>query len=150
MTLLTFLLGLCDDCDSHISAFLDIYLFFDSGVSSPMAFTPLGNSDHVVSVSIDFPSNSKRDAPFHHIAYYYSHADWDSLHDHLREMFHGKISLSLVLLLLLVNFVSGFSLELVYMSLIISIMSNLTLLHGFQFSTACAASLVHGNHFFCL
>ena len=39
-----------------------------------MAFPPLGNSDHVVvSVSIDFPVNSKQDAPFHHIAYDYCH-----------------------------------------------------------------------------
>ena len=44
----------------------------------------LGNSDHaVVSVSIDFPSNSQRDVPFHHIAYDYSRADWGSLRDHL-------------------------------------------------------------------
>ena len=44
----------------------------------------LGNSDHVVvSVSIDFPSNSQRDVPFHHVAYDYSRADWDSLRDHL-------------------------------------------------------------------
>ena len=41
-----------------------------------MAFPPSGNSDHVVSVSIDFPSNSQQDAPFHHIAYDYSRADW--------------------------------------------------------------------------
>ena len=34
------------------------------------AFPPLGNSDDVVvSVSIDFPINSKWDAPFHRIAY---------------------------------------------------------------------------------
>ena len=52
-----------------------------------MAFPPLGNSDHiVVSVSIDFPSNSQRDAPFHRIAYDYSHADWDGLRDHLRDV----------------------------------------------------------------
>ena len=50
-----------------------------------MAFRSLGNSDHVViSVSIDFPSNSQRDAPFHCIAYDYSRADWDGLRDHLR------------------------------------------------------------------
>ena len=50
-----------------------------------MAFPPLGNSDHVVvSVSIDFPTNSQQDAPFHRIAYDYSRADWDGLHDHLR------------------------------------------------------------------
>ena len=50
-----------------------------------MAFPPLGNSDHVVvSVSIDFPINSKQDTPFHRVAYDYSRADWDGLHDHLR------------------------------------------------------------------
>ena len=49
-----------------------------------MAFPPLGSSDHVVvSVSIDFPSNSQRDALFHCIAYNYSRADRDGLHDHL-------------------------------------------------------------------
>ena len=52
-----------------------------------MAFRSLGNSDHVVvSVSIEFPLNSHRDAPFHRIAYYYSHANWDGLRDHLRDV----------------------------------------------------------------
>ena len=47
----------------------------------------LCSSDNVVaSVSIDFPSNSQRDAPFHCIAYDYSCADWDDLHDHLRNV----------------------------------------------------------------
>ena len=51
-----------------------------------MGFPPLGNSDHVVvSVSIDFPSNSHWDAPFHHISYDYFHADWDGFCDHLRD-----------------------------------------------------------------
>ena len=50
-------------------------------------FPPLGNSDHVVvSVSIDFPTNSQQDAPFHRIAYDYSCADWDGLRDHLRDV----------------------------------------------------------------
>ena len=54
---------------------------------STKAFPPLGNSDHVVvSVSIDFPSYSQWDAPFHPIAYDYSHADWDGLCDHLRDV----------------------------------------------------------------
>ena len=35
-----------------------------------------------VSVSIAFPSNSQRDAPFHHIAYDNSLADGDGLCDH--------------------------------------------------------------------
>ena len=79
-----------------------------------MAFPPLGNSDQVVvSVSIDFPINSKQDTPFHPMAYDYSRADWNGLRDHL-------------------NFVNGFRLELMYISLIISTRSNLTHLHGFQ------------------
>ena len=54
---------------------------------STMAFSPLGNSDHVVvSVSIDFLSNSKWDVPFHRIAYDYSRADWNSLCNHLRDV----------------------------------------------------------------
>ena len=63
-------------------------------------------------------------------------------------MFHGKIPLNLVLLLLQVKFVSGFKLELIYVSLTH---------HKYQvkhhlfpwFSAACAA-IVHKNHFFHL
>ena len=47
---------------------------------------PLGKSDHVVSVSVDFPSNSQWDVPFHCVAYDYSCADWDSLCDNLRNV----------------------------------------------------------------
>ena len=94
------------DCDPHSLALLDFFLSSDTSVCSTMAFPPLGNSDHVVSVSIDFPSNSPRNALFHHIAYDYSRADWDVLRDHL--MFHRRIFLNSLLLLLPVNFVSGF------------------------------------------
>ena len=73
------------DCDSHSPAFLDLFLSSDASICSTMAFRPLGNSDHVVvSVSIDFQSNSKWDAPCHHTAYDYS--DWDSLCDHLQDV----------------------------------------------------------------
>ena len=52
-----------------------------------MAFPPLGNSDYVVvSVSIDFPTNSQQEAQFHHIAYDYFCADWDGLCDYLRDV----------------------------------------------------------------
>ena len=62
-------------------------------------------------------------------------------------MFHGRISLNSVLLLLLVNFVSGFRLELMHIPH-----------HKYQvkphsspwFSAACAAAIVHRNHFICL
>ena len=74
------------DCDSHSPALLDLLPSSDDSTYSTMVFRPLGNSDHVVvSVFIDFPFNSKRDALFHHIAYDYSCADWDNLHDHVRD-----------------------------------------------------------------
>ena len=48
------------DCDSYSPALLDLFLSSDTSICSTMAFPPLGNSDHVVvSVSNDFPSNSK-------------------------------------------------------------------------------------------
>ena len=48
------------------------------------------------------------------------------------EIFYGWISLNSVLLLLLMNFVSGIRLEFMYISLIESIKSSLTRHHGFQ------------------
>ena len=75
------------DCDSHSSALLDLFLSSDASISSTRAFPQLVNSDHVVvSVSIDSPSNLQQDATFHRIAYDYSHADWDGLLDHLRDV----------------------------------------------------------------
>ena len=75
------------DCDSHSPALLDLFLSSDASICSTMAFPPLGNSDHVVvSVSIEFPTNSQQDAPFHRIAYDYSRADWDGLCDHFRDV----------------------------------------------------------------
>ena len=50
----------------------------------------------------------------------------------ISKMFHERISLNSVLLLLLVNFVSGFRFELMYISLIKNIRSSLTHLHGLQ------------------
>ena len=60
-----------------------ICLSSDARICSTMAFPPLGNSVHVVSVFIDFPSNLQWDALFHRIAYDYSRADWDGRRDHL-------------------------------------------------------------------
>ena len=59
-------------------------------------------------------------------------------------MFHGRISLNSVLLLLLVNFVSGFRLELMYISLIVSIRSSP------RFSDTCDVTIFHRNHLFHL
>ena len=128
---LTFLLGSLTG--SHIPALLDFF-FSDATICSTIALPPLGNSDHVVvSVSTDFLTNSKWDALFHCIAYDCSHADWDSLCDNLRDNpLGGGRYLNSVLLLLLVNSVSGFRMELMHISLNVSIRSSLTYLHGFQ------------------
>ena len=75
------------DCDSHNPDLLDLFLTSDASICSTMAFLPLENSDRaVVSVSIDFPNNSQRNAPFHCIAHDYSRANWDGLRDHLRDI----------------------------------------------------------------
>ena len=58
------------DRDSHSPALLDLFLSPDASICSTMVFPPLGNSDHVVvSVSIDFPFNSKQDTPFCRVVY---------------------------------------------------------------------------------
>ena len=75
------------DCHSHSPAFLDLFRSSDASICFAMASPPLGNSDHVVvAVSIDFPSYSQWDAPFHRNAYDYSPADRDGLRDHLRDV----------------------------------------------------------------
>ena len=111
-----------------------------------MVFPTLGNSDHVVSVSTDFPINSKQDVPFHRVTYDHSRADWDGLHDHLRDLPWEdifKLSESAAL----VNFVSGFRLELMH----IPHRKYQAKPHSsLWFSTAFAAAIVHRNPFFCL
>ena len=57
------------DCDSHNSALLSLFISYDTIICSTMAYPPLRNLNHViVSVSIDFWPNSRRDALFHRIA----------------------------------------------------------------------------------
>ena len=75
------------DRDFHKPTLLYLFISSDASICSTMVFPPLGNSGLVViSVSIDFSSSSKRDAPFHRIAYDYSRADWGGLCDHLRDV----------------------------------------------------------------
>ena len=84
------------DYDCHSPGLLDLFISSDASICPAMAFPPLGNSDYfVVSVSNDFPPNSKQDAPFQLM----------SILKLIRTVF-------LVLLLLLVNFLRGFGLEL--------------------------------------
>ena len=48
------------DCGFHSPSLLDLFLSSGTSIRSTMAFSPLGSSDHVVvSVFIDFPSNSQ-------------------------------------------------------------------------------------------
>ena len=96
-----------------------------------MAFPLFGNSDHVVvSVSIDFPKNSKKDTLFHHIVYDYSHADWGSLHDHLSE-FCEWVQV-------------GINIHILHPKYMVKSHSSP------WFSAAFAAAIVHKNHFFRL
>ena len=75
------------DCRCLSPTLLDLFLSSDASICFTMAFPSLENFSHlVVSVSIDFPINSKQDTPFHRIAYDYSRADWDGLCDHLRDV----------------------------------------------------------------
>ena len=113
-----------------------------------MTFPPSGNSDHVVvSVSIDFPINSKQDTPFHCIAYDYSRADWDDLRDHLRDVPWEdifKLSASAA--------ASEFC-EWVQVGIDVCIPHRKYLVKRHSspwFSAACAAVIVHRNHFFHL
>ena len=113
-----------------------------------MAFPPLGNSNHaVVSVSIDFPINSKQDTPFHRVAYDYSRADWDGLRDHLRDApWEDIIKLSATAA------VSEFC-EWVRVGIDAYIPQRKYQVKPYSsswFSAACAAAIVHRNHVFRL
>ena len=96
-----------------------------------MVFPPLGNSDHVIfSVSVDFPSNSKSDVPLHHIVHDYSCPDLDGLCHHFRdvpweEIFKLSVSAAAS------EFYKWVKVE-IDVSLIVSIRSSLTHLHGFK------------------
>ena len=120
------------DCDSHSPALLDLFLSSDASICSTMAFTPLGNSDHVVvSVSIDFSTNSQQDVQFHRIAYDYSRADWDGLRDHLRDVPWEDI-FKLGASAAATKFCKWVQAGIDYVYHIANIRSSLIHLHGFQ------------------
>ena len=135
------------DFDSHSPALLNLFISSDASICSTMAFPQLGNSDHVVvSVSIDFPINSKQDTPFHQVAYDYSHADWDGLHDHLKDVPWEDI------FKLIASAASEFC-EWVQVGIDVYIPHRKYQVKPHSspwFSAACAAAIVHRNHFFHL
>ena len=105
------------------------------------------NSDHVVSVFIDIPSNVQQNALFHCIAYDYSCADWDGLRDHLRDVPWEDI------------FKLGASAAASEFCEWVQIGIDVYIPHGKNqikphsspwFSAACAAFIIHRNHFFHL
>ena len=122
------------DCDSHSTALLDLFISSEASICSTMAFPPLGNSDHVVvSVSIDFPTtNSQQDAPFHRIDYDYS--PWESI-------------------IKLDSAAATEFCEWVQVGIDVYIPHRKYQVKPYSspwFSVACAAAIVHRNHFFCL
>ena len=108
----------------------------------------IGNSDHIFfSVSIDFPSNSKRDAPFHRIAYDDSHSDWDGLRDHLRDVPREYI------FKLIASAAAGEFSEWVQGGINVYILPYKYQVKNHSspwFSATCAVVIVHRNHFFRL
>ena len=120
-----------------------IFLSSDTSICSTMAFPPLGNSDVAVSVSIDFSSYSQGDAPFHRI----SRLDWDGLCDDLRDVpWEGIFKLS----------ASAAASEFcewgrINIDVYIPHQKYQVKPHSSPwFSVACAAAIVHRNHFFHL
>ena len=111
-----------------------------------IAFSLLGNSDHVlVSVSIDFLSNSKEDANFHLSAFDYSHADLGGLCDDLRYFMWDILKLS--------AYAAAEFCECVQVGIDAYIIHHEYKVksHSFPwFSAACAAKVNCSNHFFCL
>ena len=136
------------DCDSHSPAILDLLLSSDASICSTVACPPLGNSDHVVvSVSIDFPTNSQQDAPFHPIAYDYSRADCDGLRDHLRDVPWEDI------FKFIASAAASEFCEWVQVGIDVYIPHRKYQVKSHSspwFSAACAAAIVHRNHFFRL
>ena len=122
-------------------------LSVSSGASifSRVAFPPFGNSDLIiVSASTAFHLYSKGDFPFHHIAYY-SHADWDGLCDHLRD-----VPMEDILKFNASAAASEFYKQ-VYSQIDVYIphRKNQVNLHSSPwFAAACAATIAHRNHFF--
>ena len=136
------------DSNSHSPALLDLFISSEASICSTMAFAPLGNSDHVVvSVSIDFPTNSQQDAPFHRIAYDYSLADWDGLREHLRDVPWENI------FKLDASAAASESCQWVQVGIDVYMPHRKYQVKPHSspwFSAACAAAIVHRNHFFRL
>ena len=133
------------ECYSQSLALLNLFISSDASICSTIAFTPLGNSDHdVVSVLIEFSSNSQWHALFYYIAYEYSCA---GLCDHLRDVPVEEI------FRLSASATASEFCEWVQVGIDVYIPHRKYQVKPHSspwFSAACAAAIVHINHFFCL
>ena len=125
--------------DFHSPALLDFFLSSDASICSTMAFSPSGNSNHVVSVSIDFPINSKQNALFHPIAYGYSCADWDGLLRDAPSEDIFKVSASTAASEFCDQVQVGIDAYIPYRKYQVR-----------PHTATCAAGIIHRNDFFCL
>ena len=133
------------NCDFQSPALLDLFISSDASICSTMAFPPLGNSDHVaVSVSIDFPINSKLDTPFHRVAYDYSRADLDGFLRDVPWEDIFKLSASAADSEFFEWVQAGIDVYIPHRKYQVKPHSSP------WFSAACAAAIVHRNHFFHL
>ena len=111
-----------------------------------MTFPPLENSDPVVvSVFLDFPSNSQWDVSFHGMTYDYCHAIWDGLRDHLRDVPWEDISE------LSASAATSEFCEWVQVGIDVYIPHRKYQVKPHSspwFSASCAAAIVQRNHFF--
>ena len=129
--------------DCHGPAIFDLFLTYYTSICSTMAFPPLGNV--AVSVFIQFPSNCQWDAPFRRVAYDYSRADWDGFCDHLRDVPWEDI------FKLGASAAASEFCEWVLVGLDVYIPHRKYQVKPHSspwFSAACAAAIVHRNHFF--
>ena len=112
-----------------------------------MAFPPLGNSGHIISVFNDVLSNSQQDALFYCIGFDYSRADWDGLHDYLRDV-PWKDIFKLSTSAAARNFFEwvqvGIDVYIPHCKCQVKPHSSV------WFSATCAAGIVHRNHLFHL
>ena len=134
------------DYNSHSPAHVDLFISSNASICSTMSFPLLGNSDHLV-VSVSFQTNSRQNAPFHRIAYYYSCVDGDSLHDHLTDVLWEdifKLSGSAAAGAFWEWFEVGIDVYIPHRKYQIQPRSSP------WFSAACAATIVNRNHFFGL
>ena len=101
----------------------------------------------IVSVSIDFPSNSQRERTFHRVAYDYPLSDWDGLRDHLEDVtWEGIFKLG-------TSAAASKFCEWVLVGIDVYIPHRKYQVKPHSspwFSAACGAAIVHRNHFFHL